>query len=84
MEGTEWYFLVDWKFYVLAILLGATYKLGFARKLPLLKSLIVYFVLVLGAIPLYALMVFGLPMIPALAVAVVILLIARFRMKKSA
>ena len=84
MEGSEWYFLIDWKFYVLAILLGATYKLGFARKLPLLKSLIVYFVLVLGAIPLYALMIFGLPMIPALAVAVVILLIARFRMKKSA
>jgi hypothetical protein len=84
MEGMEWNFLFDWKFYVLAILLGVTYKLGFARKLPLLKSAIVYFVLVLGAIPLYALMLFGLPMIPALGVAVAILLIARFRMKKSA
>lgn len=83
MEGSEWYFLIDWKFYVLAILLGVTYKLGFARKLPFLKSLVVYFVLVLGAIPLYTLMLFGLPMIPALAVAVVVLLLARIRMKKS-
>lgn len=79
----EWHFLVDWKFYVLALLLAATYQLGFARPLPLLKAIIVYAVLILGALPLYALMLFGLPMIPALTVAVVILLIARFRMKKS-
>jgi hypothetical protein len=84
MDGMEWNFLLDWKFYLLVILLGVTYKLGFARKLPPLKSLIVYIVLVLGCLPLYGLHLFGLPIIPALAISVVVLLIARFRRKKSA
>lgn len=79
----EWHFLIDWKFYLLVALLAATYKLGFARPQTLIRSFIIYFVLVLGSIPLYALMLFGLPMIPALSVAVLLLLVARIRMKKS-
>ena len=78
----EWHFLMDWKFYLLVVLLAATYKLGFARPQTLIRTIIIYFVLVLGSLPLYALMLFGLPMIPALSVAVLLFILAQIPHEK--
>ncbi|WP_051330693.1 YlaH-like family protein [Aneurinibacillus terranovensis] len=74
---------MHWHFILLLILTAATYQLGFARRLPLLKTVIVYFALLIGTIPLAILDALGLPMIPALSVAIVILLVARYRAKMS-
>ncbi|WP_047151526.1 YlaH-like family protein [Aneurinibacillus tyrosinisolvens] len=74
---------MSWQFIVLFLLMAVTYQLGFARRLPILKAAIVYAVLFVGTIPLSILNAFGLPMIPALSVAVVVLLLARYRRKNS-
>ncbi|MCF6093550.1 YlaH-like family protein [Microaerobacter geothermalis] len=68
---------------VVFVLTALVYKLGFARPLPLLKSLIIYFLLAIGVIPLTLLYAFGLPIVPALAVALVLLIVVRVRRNKS-
>lgn len=68
-----------------AIVAGLTlilYKLGFERPLPLLKRLIVYIVLVIGSFPLVVLLAFGLPIIPALLAAIVLMVVVRFRERR--
>jgi 4-hydroxybenzoate polyprenyltransferase len=67
---------------ITAALLAIVYKLGFAKRLPILKSLIVYLVLVIGALPL-AFLGTELPMVEALLLAVAVLAIVRFRMRKA-
>ncbi|GAA0350587.1 YlaH-like family protein [Bacillus horti] len=75
-----------WGFLVLygmtTILLAIVYKLGFAKRLPLLKSVIVYIMLAIGALPL-AFLGIALPLVEALLIATAILIIVRFRMRKS-
>lgn len=66
-----------------SVLLGVVYQLGFARKLPVLKAAVVYIVLAIGALPL-AFLGIALPIVEALVIAVVMLAIVRYRMKKSA
>jgi hypothetical protein len=61
--------------YILAIIV---YKLGFATKLPLLKSLILYIVLALGCTLLTFLAVF-LPVSEGLAVTALLLIAYRLR-----
>ncbi len=68
-----------WLLYLTICLLSIiVYKLGFARKLPLLKSLIVYTFLILGCTILSFLGVF-LPIAEGLIVAALILIIYRVR-----
>ncbi|WP_202076632.1 YlaH-like family protein [Caldalkalibacillus salinus] len=67
---------------ITAVLLGLVYKLGFERRLPVLKAFIVYVVLAIGALPL-AFLGIALPFIEALIIAVAMLAIVRFRMKKA-
>jgi hypothetical protein len=68
-------------FYIIMGLAAIIYELGFATKLPLLKKIIVYLLLVAGCIPLTILKVMGLPMIQAMAVAAVLMIGARIRRK---
>ena len=59
------------------------YKLGFARKIPLLKSIIVYIVLALGTV-LIALFssIAELPTVESLIIIVLVLAIYRFRLHR--
>lgn len=66
---------------VIFALSALTYYLGFARKLPLLKNVMVYVCMLVGVFPLVVLATFGLPIIPALVLAIVVLLLARLRRK---
>ncbi|MBP1913787.1 YlaH-like family protein [Lederbergia galactosidilytica] len=57
------------------------YKLGFAKKLPLLKSLIIYLFLIVGCLFLTFLAIF-LPITEGLMVAAAILIIYKVRLRK--
>jgi len=59
-----------------------TYKLGFAKKLPVLKSAVIYFVLAIGCVMLTILGVLGLPIAEGLVVSSLVLGIYRFRLHK--
>ncbi|MFS8630646.1 MAG: YlaH-like family protein [Bacillales bacterium] len=60
------------------ILAAAVYQMGFARKLPLLKTVIVYLLLAAGATILTLLAVF-LPIAEGLAIMAVILVLYKIR-----
>ncbi|WP_173916601.1 YlaH-like family protein [Halobacillus sp. Marseille-Q1614] len=64
---------------VLAII---TFKLGFARKLPLIKNIVVYTVLIIGTFLLTLILGLNLPIAESLVVAALILGIYRFRLHK--
>lgn len=68
-----------YSFYIIVILAAVIYELGFARKLPPLKKIVIYIFLFIGCIPLTVLKVLGLPMIQAMIVTAVLLFIARIR-----
>ncbi|WP_169513887.1 YlaH-like family protein [Halalkalibacillus halophilus] len=86
----EGYFLVDiggdlgfWLlFLTIAVLAIITYKLGFAKELPLLKSLLVYIVLVLGCFILIVFAILSLPIVEVLIVVAFILGTYRFRLAR--
>lgn len=67
---------------ITTVLLAVVYKLGFAKRLPILKSLIVYIILAIGALPL-AFLGIALPLVEALLMATIVLIIVRIRMNKS-
>lgn len=69
-----------WMLYMTIVVLAITvYKLGFAKKLPLGKSVIIYLVLILGCTLLTFLGVF-LPIAEGLFVAVLVLAIYKIRL----
>lgn len=69
-----------WLLYLTIVVLAITvYKLGFAKKLPLGKSLIIYLVLILGCTLLTFMGVF-LPIAEGLIVAVIVLGIYKVRL----
>ncbi|WP_234998388.1 YlaH-like family protein [Salirhabdus sp. Marseille-P4669] len=72
------YFLL---YLVIVILTIITYKLGFAKKLPLLKSLVVYILLVIGC---FILWFFGFkyPIAEVLVISILVLGIYRFRLHR--
>lgn len=74
---------IFWFFYILNLIFGViAYKLGFARELPLLKSIIVYILLALGMfiITLFSLVKY--PMTETLIIISVVLAIYRFRLHR--
>lgn len=78
--GTEHIF---WTFYVLNLILASVaYKLGFARKLPLLKSVLVYVMLAIGNFILTIASIVKYPITEILLIMVVILGIYRFRLHR--
>ncbi|MET3682000.1 hypothetical protein ABID56_000079 [Alkalibacillus flavidus] len=86
----ERYFLVDiggdagfWLlFLAIAVFAIVTYKLGFAKQLPLGKSLIVYALLVVGCFLLIIFAIFSLPIVEVLIIVSAVLGIYRFRLHR--
>ncbi|RPF56132.1 YlaH-like family protein [Aquisalibacillus elongatus] len=83
----EEYFLIDigsfWLLFLSIVVFAIiTYKLGFAKSLPLLKSLVVYLLLILGCFILIPFAYFGLPIIEVLIVTSIVLAIYRYRLHK--
>ncbi|MBM6618606.1 YlaH-like family protein [Bacillus suaedaesalsae] len=72
-----------WLLYITIFLLSVVvYKLGFAKKLPILKSVVIYFFLALGCTVLTFLGIF-LPVAEGLVVAAVILIVYKIRLHNS-
>ncbi|MDV2582273.1 YlaH-like family protein [Alkalibacillus haloalkaliphilus] len=86
----EKYFLVDiggttgfWLlFLTIAVFAVITYKLGFAKQLPVLKSLIVYILLVIGCFLLMLFAILSLPIVEVLIIISLVLGIYRFRLHR--
>ncbi len=86
----ERYFLVDlggdigfWLlFFTVFILSVITYKLGFAKELPILKSVIIYILLFFGCFILAVFAVFALPIVEVLIVIALVLGIYRYRLHR--
>ncbi|MDZ5712885.1 YlaH-like family protein [Jeotgalibacillus haloalkalitolerans] len=71
-----------WYLYLTIILLSiVVYKLGFAKKLPPLKSALIYLFLILGCTVLTFLAVF-LPVTEGLIIAALILIIYKIRLRR--
>lgn len=71
----------NWLLYITIIALCiVVYKLGFAKKLPLLKSAIIYFFMILGCTVLTFLGIF-LPIAEGLVIAALILGVYRIRLR---
>lgn len=74
--------LGTWLLYLTILILSiVVYKLGFAQKLPILKSLIIYIFLIFGCTFLTFLGIF-LPIAEGLVVAVLILVIYKIRLHR--
>jgi len=72
-----------WIFYFLNLVFSViAYKLGFARQLPLLKSIFVYILLAIGVYVITIFSVLRLPMTESLIIISVVLAIYRFRLHK--
>lgn len=70
-------------FYVLNLIFGIiSYKLGFARELPLLKSVIVYIMLAIGMFVISIFSMFGLPITESFVIIALVLAIYRFRLHR--
>lgn len=69
--------------YVTIVVLSIiVYKLGFARKLPPLKALVIYVFLLIGCIIL-TILALQLPIVGALFIAAVVLCVYKIRLKQS-
>jgi hypothetical protein len=69
-------------YFTILVLSMIVYKLGFAKKLPILKSAIIYFFLALGCTILTFLGIF-LPVAEGLVIAALILIIYKIRLLQS-
>lgn len=75
---------VFWSLYVLNLVFSIiAYKLGFARELPLLKSLLVYVMLTIGVFILTIFSIMRLPITEVLIVTSLVLGVYRFRLYKT-
>ncbi|ACJ34241.1 YlaH-like family protein [Anoxybacillus flavithermus] len=71
-----------WLLYATIVVLSIiVYRLGFARKLPILKNVVIYTLLVLGCTILTFFAVF-LPVAEGLLVAAVVLIIYKWRLRR--
>ncbi|WP_373895895.1 YlaH-like family protein [Virgibacillus natechei] len=72
-----------WIFYVLNLIFGAiAFKLGFARKLPLLKTIFVYVMLAVGTYIITIFSIFQMPITESLIIISLVLGIYRFRLHR--
>ncbi|MBY7143765.1 YlaH-like family protein [Virgibacillus sp. NKC19-3] len=72
-----------WIFYVLNLIFGAiAFKLGFARKLPLLKTIFVYVMLAVGTYIITIFSIFQMPITESLIIISLVLAIYRFRLHR--
>jgi hypothetical protein len=69
--------------YIFIVILSViVYRLGFAKKLPLLKNVIIYICLVIGCLVLL-LFSYGLPIAEGLLVAAIVLIVYKIRLHQS-
>ncbi|MFZ0369821.1 MAG: YlaH-like family protein [Halobacillus sp.] len=69
--------------YITTVILAIiTFKLGFARKLPLMKTIVVYAVLIIGTFLLTLILGLNLPLPESLMVAAVIMGVYRLRLHR--
>lgn len=81
MEWVYTTFNQFWPSYIVIFILTAIiYKVAFAIRLPLLKSVIIYVLLAVGCYLFTIMHLFRFPIIPALAITVAIIVVARLRM----
>ncbi|MFD1360207.1 YlaH-like family protein [Lentibacillus salinarum] len=74
---------VFWAFYIINLILSAVaYKLGFAKQLPVLKSVFVYILLAIGTLILNFFSLVGYPITDSLLVICAVLGIYRFRLHR--
>jgi hypothetical protein len=70
-----------WSLYFIILILSVViYKVAFARKLPPLKSLVVYMVLAMGCVLFWIMQLAKFPMIQALLITVIIIVVTRVRL----
>lgn len=70
-----------WLLYITVVILAIiVFKLGFARPLPLMKNIVIYSFLVFGC-TILSLFAVSLPIIEGLAIAALILIIYKIRLK---
>jgi hypothetical protein len=63
---------------VIVVFMAAAYKLGFARKLPVLKQALVYLILILGCFIL-TFMAYEIPIADIVVITVAVLAVVRYR-----
>lgn len=72
-----------WFLYAVVVLFSATtYRLGFAKKLPLLKNVVIYILLFVGCFPL-AVFAIRFPVAESLMVMTLVLAIYKIRLQRS-
>jgi len=77
-EGTHQLF---WAFYIVNVIFSViSYKLGFARQLPIVKSILVYICLMIGVYVVTIFSIMGLPISESLFIVALVLAIYRFRL----
>ncbi|MGV3488865.1 MAG: YlaH-like family protein [Tuberibacillus sp.] len=69
-------------FLTIVVLSIIVYKLGFARKLPILKSVVIYVFMLIGCVIL-TFLAYQLPIVGALFVSAVVLVIYKIRLHQS-
>ncbi|MDA8353896.1 MAG: hypothetical protein M0Z65_12115 [Firmicutes bacterium] len=65
---------------VIVTMTAIVYKVAFARRLPVLKSLLVYVVLAVGCLLLWVMFFLRFPIIEILGITLVMIAVARIRM----
>ncbi|MFF2445993.1 YlaH-like family protein [Neobacillus sp. NPDC058068] len=72
-----------WLQYLYIVILAAiVYKLGFAKKLPLLKNIVIYFCLLIGCLVML-IFSYALPIAEGLAGAAILLIIYKIRLHQT-
>ncbi|MBD1371287.1 hypothetical protein IC620_02830 [Hazenella sp. IB182357] len=65
---------------IIVILASIVYKLAFARKLPLLKSIMVYIFLAIGCVILFVFHYMGFPIMVAMLLTIIMVVVTRVRL----
>lgn len=70
-----------WLTYALVLIMTAIiYKVAFARRLPILKTALIYIFLAAGCYFMTVMHILRFPVIPALAITLIVIVVARVRM----
>jgi hypothetical protein len=77
----QFLFVFSILYLIIVVLTVIVYNLGFAKKLPILKTVVVYFVLLIGSI-FITLLALTLPVVESLLIAIVVLGAYKYRLNK--
>ncbi|WNF35600.1 YlaH-like family protein [Bacillaceae bacterium IKA-2] len=77
----QFFFAFSILYLIVVVLTVVVYNLGFARKLPILKSVVLYFVLLFGSI-FITFLALTLPVVESLLIAILVLGIYKYRLNK--